>query len=661
MIALHILLSMFVPCHYKCALMHTLQAMMICDVILLLLSLFLVKTSTTSEALILPICCLICIAAGILRAFFNQLTFSYRFNDREQRKKFRRKRLLEQKKLMKEKRLATLSASAELGKAVEGQKTGKTPRATDDISAAKAVGAVATAEGMQVGLDALDVIVIDEEELQKQPEPQGKVVKLTTSDGDDLGPVTDDESSEHKDSAEMHADDVDDDLAFVGLFRPSESPVPAAALKPPQSENGAPELPASAIPAFVVTSPDSTMNAAAPKLNAAEDFEDIEEKRPKEEAAAFEEVITVVPAEASEAHEEGEEGGGMTFADLHRKSMEVADDEEASSGDDSAVVAALNKQKKGDDDSGSDDTDFDSDAEELHVYDEENLIFLYGDTVASEAAAARANRPAFPIPGATLYSDEESPAKPKKAKKKKARKEMPDIELPTAAPEQKAVKMAPAAPVITPAKKVAPPPPAAPVEGASPSSPPPPMIVVVPASPPRPTQQNEKPKQDTRPAEQPAAPKATATAVSAGPKGTDATTPMTFLSAYNYKSQPAPLPAATEEKKKGEDGDEDERQWTPIIAFNIRTTTFNVLIIAACLTGSWKYVNMLRAVGSTCDWFPYLASFTMAGYVFVAEPIFVLMVYLHRLLDSDEYDEFFSELHPYTGDVRDHGPLLMEV
>jgi hypothetical protein len=167
-----------------------------------------------------------------------------------------------------------------------------------------------------------------------------------------------------------------------------------------------------------------------------------------------------------------------------------------------------------------------------------------------------------------------------------------------------------------------------------------------------------------KPAPQPRPP-----ADDAGLKGTDASAPLQFISAYSYK-QPTPLPTAAEEvsKTKAEEDEEadeakaeDDRQWTPIIAFNIRTTFFNIVIAAACVYGQYSYMYILRTVGSSCDFFPTLALYTMAGYVFIAEPIFVLLVYVHRLLDSDEYDEFFSELHPYTGDVRDHGPLLIEI
>lgn len=672
MVSMHLLLSMFFPCHYKCALMHTLQAMMICDVIMVLVAIFMFKTTSTSDALLVPFCVLTVIAAGILRALFNQLTFSYRFNDREQRKKFKRKFVIAQRKAKKAKKAAALSVSNEFGKAVDSQAVQESP--TKSMTSATAVGAVATAEGMQVGLDALDVIVIDEEELQNEPSPQGKVVKLTTSDGDDLGPVTDDEgSSEHKDSAEDDAAQVEDDLAFIGLFRPSESPVETA-LKP---EDASPELPGSAMPAFAITSPDDKerMPPRDRRATAApEGFADVELDK---DEAAFEDVpVTVmveeVTKEVETAPKEAVDGddAALSFADLHRKSLDMSgdhdSDDEASSGDDSAVAAALGKQRAGIDD-GSDIETYSED-EELQVYDEENLLFLYGDALAPAAPRSQSSRPAFPIPGAEFAAsdDENRDKKPKEKKKKnkKAMKEMPDMDVDKSPPKAAAVapKVAPPAPVVTVAKKIVQPP------IVVISSPPPPQIVIQDASPvnkppKQPKKEEKKEKSFPIPVEQPAAPKQAAPSPAVtGAKGSDTSAPMTFLSAYAYKPiQPAPRPVAVEEKKpKPDDEDEEEKQWTPIIAFNIRTTTFTLLIIAACVTGAWDYVNRLKDVGSTCDWYPLLTAFTIGGYMFVAEPIFVLLVYIHRLLDSDEYDEFFSELHPYTGDLRDHGPLMIE-
>ena len=645
MMALHVLLSMFIPCHYKCALMHTLQAMMICDIILVLLSMFLYNAATTSTALVIPMCCIACLIAGIVRTAFNQLSFSYRFNDRQQRKKLRQKWMQEKKKRLKEKK-AALALSAEFGKAVENNHN------NNDAAAAP----IATDEGLQEGLDALDVIEIDEEELKRQPEPQGKAVRVTTSDGEDM-PVTDDGegSSEHKDDAE-DALGADDDLAFVGLFRPSASPVPAG-LKPKDG----PDLPASAMPAFAIeddvdrkdskqarSPPPPRSTTAAPDED--KDFEDVENDDEtgtnppggdeEDEEKAFEDVVLVVPETAGTAdkhaalsNDDKTQTGSQTFADLHRRSMEIREDDDDDEDEDDGT-AAQKLQAHDDDDEDEDDDD-----DEFHVYDEENLIFMYGESVdfndddnsPKKSKKAQSKRPVFEIPGAPLYSDDDShQKKPKKTKKKK--------QQPVSVPSSPAIQPTPAAqPPSSPAK----------VQPSTPA----PAIVVQPASP---------PGKSAPPAPvvfHAAKPLPVVIAPAKQPTESSSRQFLTVAVPYVAPSHPAPRPAAKEDE--GEDGD-DEQQWTPIIAFNIRTTTFNVLIIAACLSGAWKYVNLLRSVGNACDWFPYVASYTLAGYVFIAEPLFVLFVYLHRLLDSDEYDEFFSELHPYTGDVRDNGPLLKD-
>lgn len=106
----------------------------------------------------------------------------------------------------------------------------------------------------------------------------------------------------------------------------------------------------------------------------------------------------------------------------------------------------------------------------------------------------------------------------------------------------------------------------------------------------------------------------------------------------------------------GEGGDNDDEHfgmWIRIIALNLRAGTVTFVIIILAMMSAYYMMDKLQKRGD-CPDFPKLVIIAVAVDLFFFQQIFLALVFLYRFMNSNEYDQFYAELHPFTGDVREY-------
>lgn len=558
MIALHTYLSMFVPCHYKCAILHSLQCMMSVDLLMVVLAALLQRLPTSSTPVYVMLCLITCVVVSIVHAIFDKMMYSYKFDE----------------KFMKRlQRYQSRSAS------MFGESFGRSNSVWGADSTYGGEKPLSAGGISKDALEALDDVHFDQKELSRAPRPQGRAHRIDSlyirpeefeGDANDAPSVSD--------GADL---DLGEDLAFVGLYRPSDTGSQRSgghhhehkeSQRKGHGFRGASPLTKKRgnRPRLTITDPDSVPASLAASQNSANEGRSgyrQEEYPGDDDDESYDD---------NGDEEEGSEEDAPSPQGRHRGYSNYRMDDES------------------DDDAAEDDDGAFDDAE--------NAMFLYGQ-LAGELDDFHASS---------------SPAPSPKAKQKKPKEQQPKIKQRLATPQTDTVSSG---------NKE---------ESVGNDDDDVPM---------KPIWKSQARKEDSDDDEL------------FGPRraaGPILNKKFSFGARGDDEDSIDPLDTHTKEL-----GDKP-RVWAPIIAYNIRTGTLTVMVIAGALLGQWYIMASLNTVAgsSSCDMYPTFLYLTIGFHCFVFEPVVMALTYLHRVLSSDEYDDFFSELHPYSGDLRDSGPAM---
>lgn len=598
MIAVHTYLSMLMPCHYRCEILHTLQCLLVVDLIMLFLGALLKQLPTHSVPVYILLGLVTCVVASIIHIIFDRLIFSWKF-DEDYIKRVERKR-----------RRSTIAAEMLRANSIWGD---------DGVR-----GEGGDYGGLSKGaLDVLDNVRFDRKELSRS---QGRSVQIDprfveNSPNRGLYSAGGGRAYSYSDDAERDEDlDVNNDLAFVGLYRPEEEVEP--------SSNKLPSTRIQRGPRLTITDPDGVDDngdAASPPTHLKtppehELYQDDDDDRSEDDRSygsgvfGKNEFLDDEDDPTDDHADEQRADGGYRYHDdddgesqesSRRRSSHqprnararnsyadedidrpntAGDDEDDDRFDrsyggggrsrnnrDRRDIRELKKQaarpvrEPVEELASSSSSDVNGGGD---IDDEDNAMFLYGQLALDIEFPHREHRPKPATPAKTVSAESHSLGN--------------DEEM-----EEDITSKAPAPRLSTSFDQA----------------------------------------------------------------------PVSILNKYSKYAEAAggeeidPFDTAAKEL-----GDRP-RVWTPIIAFNIRATTLSLICIGALVYGQWRVLNTLEGISSdTCDSYPVFLYLTIAAHCFIFEPIVMALTYLHRVINSDEYDDFFSELHPYTGDLRDSGP-----
>jgi hypothetical protein len=570
MVAVHTYLSMFMPCHYRCEILHTLQCLLVVDLIMLFLGALLKQLPTHSTPVYILLGLVTCVVASIIHIIFDRIIFSWKFDEDYIKRVERRRR----RSTIASEMLRASSIWGDEGMKGEGGDYG----------------------GLNKGaLDVLDNVRFDRKELSR---PQGRSVQIDPRFSDGAPPqlrtASGGRAHSYMDDAEDDADlDVNNDLAFVGLYRPEEevepssNKLPSTRLQRPRLTFTDPQMKTrgdddedhASPPAHLKTPPehelyvdddddDDDRSYGAGVFGRNEFLDEDEESTEHQQEYDHNDEASHQPRNSRSANsaeykdnDDDEDDdrfdrsyGGGNRSRINRDRADVREQKRSAARPVHQPVEELASSSSSDVNEGG------------GMDDEDNAMFLYGQLALDIDLPSREHRPKPATPAktvsaeSTLGNDEEM--------------------------EEDVLSKAP-------------------------------------------------PRFST---------------------SLDHN-PVSILNKYSKYAEATggddidPFDTAAKEL-----GDKP-RVWTPIIAFNIRATSLSLICIAAVVYAQWKVLNSLEGISpDTCDSYPTFLYLTIGAHCFVFEPIVVALTYLHRVLNSDEYDDFFSELHPYTGDLRDSGP-----
>lgn len=558
MIAVHTYLSMFMPCHYRCEILHTLQCLLVVDLIMLFLGALLKQLPTHSTPVYILLGLVTCVVASIIHIVFDRIIFSWKFDEDYIKRVERRRR----RSTIASEMLRASSIWGDEGMKGEGGDYG----------------------GLSKGaLDVLDNVRFDRKELSRS---QGRSVQIDPRFADgapQLRTASGGRAYSYSDDVEHDVDlDVNNDLAFVGLYRPEEE------VEPSSNNNRFPSTRLQR-PRLTITDPqmktrgddnDDYEDHASPPAHLKTppehelyvDDDDTTEEDRSYGGGVFDrnEFLEDDEDETEEHHRSGRGDyhddddedddrfdrsyGGGNRSRSNRDRSDVREQKRSAARPVREPVEELASSTSSDVNGGGD------------IDDEDNAMFLYGQLALDIDLPGREHRPKPATPAKTVSAESTLGN---------------DEEL-----EEDVLSKAP----------------------------------------PRLSTSFDRP-------------------------------PVSILNKYSKYAEATggddidPFDTAAKEL-----GDKP-RVWTPIIAFNIRATSLSLICIGAIVYAQWKVLNSLEGISpGTCDSYPVFLYLTIAAHCFIFEPIVMALTYLHRVLNSDEYDDFFSELHPYTGDLRDSGP-----
>lgn len=545
--------------------------MLVVDLIMVFLGAMLKQLPAHSTSVYSMLGLVSCVVASVVHIIFDRIIFSWKF-DEDYIKRVERRR-----------RRSTIEAEMLQSNSIWGD-DGMRGEGGNDYG------------GLSKGaLDVLDNVRFDRKELSRPPRPQGRSVQID-SRFVDVPHRTSGSHYSYSDDVDDHDLNINEDLAFVGLYRPDE-------LESPPQQNAkrqaarAPQLPQRAQrPRLVVTAPDARLEDDAEVGSVSDDQSPTARLKTPPEHDLYRD-------DDQESRDDGDDYGEGIFG----KNDFVDNDEDDDEANDDPNQGGRRRSEGLDEDAEV--AQFENSYRGGHRRRQSRDL---ADIREAKRAAARPVKVVEELPSSSSSDDVNAGEMDDEDNAMFLYGQLAmDIELPTrehrAKPE-------------TPAKTVS---------SEHQDS----------------TLGNDEEFEDdllskARPVSQPAAPP-----------------PVSILSKYSKYAEATggddidPFDTAAKEL-----GDRP-RVWTPIIAFNIRATSISVVCIGLLILGQWRILNSLDGVSSeTCDAYPAFLYLTLATHCFVFEPIVVALTYLHRVLNSDEYDDFFSELHPYTGDLRDSGP-----
>lgn len=581
----HTYLSMLVPCHYRCGVLHALQCLMSVDLIMLFLGALLQRLPTTSTPVSIMLCSVTCVVVCVVHCIFDKMMFSWKFDEVYIRRlaKYRRKQS------------ASMSiASGEDLMSGDGYENRAGGGFWGEDGARGGGGGIS-----RNALDALDKVRFDRRELAHQPSPQGRSYKVDStvfmrpSRGDD--DEYEEDSASYGDDGGDNRVDMGEDFAFIGLYRPEDDKGETTKESPPfpRSQTAAPD----AIATTRRESGQPRVTIQTPRRITTPQVKPVIEEH-KENILYDDEVSSSSShsqdirnrlnshhddsySDRSSSADTGYDAGYKTHyhdnesdvdSETQRQQKREARNERrrASERAQTPQNDALDVAVEEEEEVVPEATAFD---------DDDNAMFLYGQFAVDLILESSVRR-----------TDRQTTVKKKESAADMSRRSTVVAEL---TPETEPIS-ATAEPDSTVGNDV---------ESA------------------------------------PRSPKSI----------------LNKYSKYAESQQRSSIIDPFDETAK-ELGDRP-RVWTPIVAYNIRTTTLTLLVIAGCIAGQWYTMKSLDGISAgACDSYPWFLYLTIGAHCFIFEPLVMALTYLHRMLNSDEYDDFFSELHPYTGDVRDSGP-----